>query len=52
VGALAHQVDARVLHRELGAEVAVDHSTVASASARARLVTRLNTLFDQFWTVV
>src|ERR1700759_4510639 len=28
------------------------HSTVASVSATARLVTRLNTLVDQFWTVV
>ena len=28
------------------------HSTRASASARARLVTRLYTLFDQFWMVV
>src|ERR1700709_1074317 len=28
------------------------HSTVASRSAIARLVTRLYTLFDQFWTVV
>src|SRR5881398_2898962 len=28
------------------------HSTVASCSATARLVTRLNTLVDQFWTVV
>src|SRR5205807_6982822 len=28
------------------------HSTVASACATARLVTRLNTLVDQFWTVV
>src|SRR6202012_1487880 len=28
------------------------HSTVASVSATARLVTRLNTLLDQFWTVV
>src|SRR5918912_2220013 len=28
------------------------HSTVASSYATARLVTRLNTLFDQFWIVV
>ena len=28
------------------------HSMVAPASALARLVTRLNTLFDQFWMVV
>src|SRR5438874_6286507 len=28
------------------------HSTVASSYATARLVTRLYTLFDQFWMVV
>ena len=28
------------------------HSTVASSYATARLVTRLKTLVDQFWTVV
>ena len=28
------------------------HSMWPSASTRARLVTRLNTLFDQFWMVV
>src|SRR5580704_9877431 len=28
------------------------HSTVASSCATARLVTRLNTFVDQFWTVV
>ena len=41
VGALAQQVDARVLHRQLGAEVAVDPLDGRVLVATARLVTRL-----------
>src|SRR3954465_10396150 len=40
VGALAHQVDARVLHRELGAEVAVD-------PLDGRVLPRLRALGDE-----
>jgi hypothetical protein len=52
VGALAHEVDARVLHRQLRAEVAVDPLDGRVGLGPARLVTRLKTLFDQFCTVV
>ena len=41
VGSLSVQIDARVFHRQLDPRLQSTHSTVASAYAIARLVTRL-----------
>jgi hypothetical protein len=52
VGSLSEQLDARIFHRQLGPEVAVDPLDRGIVTRDRALVTRLYTLVDQFWTVV